>query len=160
MRKWRKEKPEKVLRYNKNWRDKNREKFRAWQKQHRDKPENKIKKVKSDRQWRENNREKKSVMDKNYRATHREQGRKQGLKKYYKKKNAEGSFTLKEWQDLKRKYNYTCPACDKKEPEIKLTTDHIVALDNGGTNYISNIQPLCRSCNSKKHTKTIKYVSL
>ena len=27
----------------------------------------------------------------------------------------------------------------------------------GGTNWIANIQPLCRSCNSKKHNRIIKY---
>jgi len=157
MREWRRKNSEKVLKYNKNWRDKNRKKFREWQRQYWHKPENKIKKVEQDRKWRENNKEKKSITNKNYRATHREQEREGGLKKYYKKKNAEGSFTLEEWEAKKREYNYTCPACGKREPEVELTTDHIIALNNGGTNYVSNIQPLCRSCNSKKHTKTIKY---
>jgi len=64
-----------------------------------------------------------------------------------------GTFTLKEWQDLKKKYNYTCQMCGKKEPEIKLTKDHIISLKNKGKNIIENIQPLCGSCNSKKGTK-------
>lgn len=69
-----------------------------------------------------------------------------------------GGFHLtKEWSELKEKYNFTCPCCNKKEPEIKLTKDHILPLLRGGTNDIENIQPLCKLCNSKKHTQIIKY---
>lgn len=68
-----------------------------------------------------------------------------------------GTHSKYDWEGLKEKYNHTCPSCKKKEPEIKLTRDHIVALLNGGDNSIKNIQPLCQSCNTRKHTKTIRY---
>ena len=74
-----------------------------------------------------------------------------------RKKSAEGSHTFGEWETLKAQYNWTCPACLKREPNIKLTEDHIVPLYFNGTNDIGNIQPLCGSCNSKKRTKNIKY---
>jgi len=66
-----------------------------------------------------------------------------------------GSHTLQEWNDLKRKYNYTCAICGKKEPEIHLTQDHIIPLSKGGSNDIENIQPLCKRCNSIKNAKIL-----
>jgi 5-methylcytosine-specific restriction endonuclease McrA len=64
-----------------------------------------------------------------------------------------GTFKKQEWEEMKKLYNYTCPCCDKKEPEIKLTIDHIIPLSKGGTNTIDNIQPLCLKCNCKKNNK-------
>lgn len=86
-----------------------------------------------------------------------------GYKSYHSRKRraikvlAVGEFSAKEWEALKIQYNFTCPSCNKKEPEIKLTADHIVPLIKKGDNDISNIQPLCGSCNSRKGVKIIKY---
>lgn len=68
-----------------------------------------------------------------------------------------GNHTWGEWELLKKQYGYRCPACGKNEPEIKLTFDHIIPLSKGGSDYIENIQPLCKSCNCRKHNNTIKY---
>src|SRR3990167_7540872 len=97
----------------------------------------------SSKKWKDKNMEKVLLINRRYRL---------------RKSEADGSHAEDEWQVLKIQYNWTCPACNKKEPLIKLGRDHIIPLSRGGSNNIENIQPLCGSCNSKKRTKIKKYV--
>lgn len=64
------------------------------------------------------------------------------------------SHTKREWDELCAKYHHLCLCCGEVKP---LTPDHITPLSRGGSNSIDNIQPLCRTCNLRKHTKTIDY---
>lgn len=68
-------------------------------------------------------------------------------RRYARQKNAEGQHTFEEWQKLCRQHKWRCTKCHKRK---KLTKDHIKPLSAGGTDYIENIQPLCRNCNSRK----------
>jgi len=65
-----------------------------------------------------------------------------------------GQYTDLEWRELCDRYDNRCLCCGGK---ADLTPDHIVPVKLGGTSAIDNIQPLCRSCNSKKHLKIIDY---
>ena len=70
------------------------------------------------------------------------------------RKGAEGTHTPEEWRELCERYGNKCLCCNEVKP---LTVDHVIPLSKGGTNYIDNIQPLCKSCNCRKSTKTIDY---
>lgn len=65
-----------------------------------------------------------------------------------------GKFSGQEWLDLKRKHKHLCLCCGKRK---LLQADHIIPVIKGGTSNISNIQPLCKTCNLKKRTIIIDY---
>lgn len=107
------------------------------------------KSMKIDReQWLKNRRE----YTRKYRRTHPSWYRAIKQKRRALEKGAEGSFTAEEWNKLVEGCGGRCVMCRKK---AKLTIDHIRPLSKGGSNYISNIQPLCMSCNSSKKDKDI-----
>jgi 5-methylcytosine-specific restriction endonuclease McrA len=70
---------------------------------------------------------------------------------------SETTHTEEEWQALKVFYEYQCLSCGRREPEIRLTRDHVIPLTKGGNDSIQNIQPLCARCNSKKNQRHIDY---
>jgi 5-methylcytosine-specific restriction endonuclease McrA len=135
--------------------------------------------------YKEHNKEQIKARSAAYREAHREEiaekqrrWREQNPERYYeihaaaKKRNkialraaahrrrlqrdaAPGTYTAKEWQELKVQYDYRCLMCYRREPEIILTVDHIVPISKGGSNTIDNLQPLCKGCNSRKHVAIV-----
>lgn len=107
-----------------------------------------------DRKYNEEHKEKKSEQHKKWKEANYDKVIQLNRNRRAREKNANGSYTAEEFRELCAKYDYRCLCCREKK---KLTADHVVSLDEGGTNYISNIQPLCGSCNSRKKNKTIDY---
>lgn len=52
---------------------------------------------------------------------------------------------LKKWQ----KQNRSCFYCEQKCESV----DHVIPLVRGGTNFLGNLVPACRKCNSSKGSK-------
>ncbi len=67
-----------------------------------------------------------------------------------------GSWTVGQWNLVLGFYcpSGKCLGCGKS---TKMEADHIIPVFLGGTSLITNIQPLCRSCNASKHTKATDY---
>jgi len=67
-----------------------------------------------------------------------------------------GSYTDVEWQTLCAQYGNQCIGPGPHGGP--LCADHVIPVgEPGSTSNITNIQPLCKRCNSRKGTKTIDY---
>jgi 5-methylcytosine-specific restriction endonuclease McrA len=70
-----------------------------------------------------------------------------------REKGAEGSQTVEEFWEVCEKQKWLCGACGILLNKKTANQDHIVPLSKGGSDYIENIQLLCKSCNSRKRDK-------
>ena len=118
------------------------------------------------RRWRQRHPEKHNAQGRDYYARH-----KQSLASYFatyirthrelrqairarrrsRELAAEGNHTTEQWLALLRTYGHRCAYCDAAGP---LEPDHRIPLARGGTNYIENIVPACRRCNTRKRLLT------
>jgi 5-methylcytosine-specific restriction endonuclease McrA len=147
---------EKFREHNRNWVENNREKLqeymRQWRKNNKDKisvyrrewlnksDENKEKQKQAIKLWAENNKER-----------HLEIMRLVSMRRRVLKAGAEGSFTLKEFEDKCIEFGFRCAYCHTELSDFNVSIDHIVPLSKGGSNSIGNINPCCRTCNSSKN---------
>lgn len=81
-------------------------------------------------------------------------GKAQKARRRARQQNAVGTFTAAEWKVLCEQYGNRCLRCGSTG---RLTPDHVIPLSKGGTNYITNIQPLCYPCNCAKNDKIMDY---
>jgi len=91
---------------------------------------------------------------KKYRVAHPDKGRIDRHNRAARKIGNGGTYTAAEWRALCAWFGNVCLCCDAGG---RLTVDHVVPLSRGGTNAIVNLQPLCLSCNMRKHAKPIDY---
>jgi len=111
------------------------------------------KRLLSDRAWRKANPEKVRLYGQIWNQRNREQRRTLGANHRARSLGAAGSHTAAEWTEKVALLGGVCFYCGETGP---LAREHKVPLSRGGSHDISNIVPACRSCNSRKHTKTAK----
>lgn len=63
-------------------------------------------------------------------------------------------------QKLHAKHGNICQICNNPFPYKRLTLDHIIPLDKGGSWNIRNLQLACYPCNQKKANTYIDVWSL
>lgn len=68
------------------------------------------------------------------------------------RRGAEGRYTFNDIERIKAAQRGRCAYC-RSQLDDNLHIDHIVALSRGGTNWPSNIQLTCPSCNMRKKAK-------
>ena len=136
--------PEKI----KEYRERNKEKMKEYAKEYRKAHKERLDEQK--RKWYVENKEKHRKSCHEWEKNNPEKLYQYQVLRRSRKKGAAGSHTLAEWKMLKLLHGNKCAICGKDK---KLSRDHIIPLTRRGSNYIENIQPLCHSCNSKKHTK-------
>lgn len=145
------------------YRKRNPERYRAASSKYKKENPEKVKAAMD--KWFEENKDHRRKYKKEYRRTHKEEiaeyrkknpDRNKSYKqnRRTKQSGAGGSFTAKEWSDLCKKYKHRCLCCWRRR---KLTADHVIPVSKGGSSNISNIQPLCGPCNSRKHDGTTDF---
>lgn len=153
VRQWKLRNKEKDKEHQKKWRKENKEKknliTKIWQSLNLDKHRE------SSKRYYKNNPEKVKLANKAYEKKNPEVRRAIKFNRRAREENAEGSISSDDWIRLCNKYGNKCLCCGRSD--VKLTLDHVIPLAKGGSNMIENAQPLCASCNSKKHTKIIDY---
>lgn len=117
----------------------NKDKKLAQAKRYREKYPEKVSETK--KLCKSKNKEHYSTLNRNYKA---------------RKKNSEGKHTVKDIRELFVSQNGICNGCGvtlETTGKNKYHVDHIIPLIKGGSNYPSNLQLLCPSCNTSKCDK-------
>ena len=128
--------------------EKTTEAFRKYRAEHIDKRHEQSK------AWNRTHSKSHSESNAKYSASHPEVARQITQNRRAREMAAVGVIKKEEWIALLEKYDGKCLCCGSKN---KIAMDHIVPLIAGGSHTIGNVQPLCRSCNSRKGVKTIDY---
>jgi len=138
----------KATRLHKENPEKGRAYARQWYVDHREE------RLEETRRYRKNNPKKVKEAKRRWCKANPEKGREAYRRRRTRIAGSTGAFTDAQFQALCAHYGNICLCCGKPK---ELHRDHVVPLSKGGSNDISNIQPLCQSCNSSKGTQSTDY---
>ena len=104
-------------------------------------------------EWRRQNEKHIKEYGEQYRKEHPEVKRLSEQKRRARKRGKEGDITADHIMGLLSLQECQCIYCGRLI-KTNYTIDHVTPLSRGGEHDISNLQLLCKSCNSKKGAKT------
>ncbi len=131
------DKRDQALDYAKRWRESNREKMAEYKRRSVERNGEHYKEYK--KRWGKDNVER-------VRLNH--------VRRRVRQLDAPGSHTEAEWLAKFAFHGGRCFYCKVELNSKTRTRDHRRPLTRGGADWVANIVPACRSCNSKKHDKT------
>jgi hypothetical protein len=134
---WRDANPELAKLAEKRWVEANRKRITAGQKR-----------------WREQHPEAFREIQNRWQAANPENVRMGRRNRRARKLATGGKILGNEWVALVASYGNRCLCCGATDG---LTLDHVQPIARGGAHNLSNAQPLCRSCNSRKGTQAWDY---
>jgi 5-methylcytosine-specific restriction endonuclease McrA len=141
-RKYQEEHKAQISEYKKKWSEDNSERVLAYRRDYA--RSNRAEVISRSKKWAEDNLEKVKAAKANNRR-----------KRRAAKHAGGGTFTVIEFEKLCEGYGHRCLCCG--DTEAVLEADHVLPLTKGGSGDISNIQPLCGSCNRKKFVSIVDY---
>jgi len=133
------ENSEKIKAYSKAYRAINKDRFNAWR-----------------REWKAINKEKVAKYYSEYHSKNPKYRDLGNRRRRAKLAAAEGNHTANDVDLIFSRQSGKCASCNKKlnkSGDQKFHVDHIIPLANGGSNWPSNLQCLCPSCNLRKSAK-------
>lgn len=133
---WRKKNPGKASAYSKKWSSNNREAYLI-----------------ALSNWREENQEPIKDYQKTYKQVNLRQLVTYNRNRRAKHKNIEGVHTKQDIDNLLISQYGICNGCNNQL--IDYEVDHVIPLSCEGSNWPSNLQLLCPTCNRSKHDKNM-----
>lgn len=154
VRKYTEEHKEEISKWQKSYREGHREEISKYKKKYR--KDHRVEFLKWKKKYRDVHKEEIAASLSKYRKT--ENGRAVKKRTNHKRraltKNIEVSLTTEQWVYIIKKQNNRCNVCGKKfNAKRPATQDHIIPVMHNGSYSSDNIQALCKSCNSTKHSK-------
>jgi 5-methylcytosine-specific restriction endonuclease McrA len=153
-REWRAKNKEHCLEYIKNWKENNPGRLEEYKK-----VTNKRQALKRKenpnlfKEWYYKNLDKAHAATKAWRAKNKEKVLCYVRNRLAIKKKAEGIHTDQDIAQILKNQNFLCNSCSVFLESYHV--DHIIPLSRGGSNWPSNLQCLCPTCNLRKGAKTM-----